>query len=363
MLSAEEARASAAKAERAAKVAAVNAEVTAAKAEGARAFSPDAKADVADGGAEGGAEAVPDSPTDDASSVGTPVASPGPAAKTAGDTSSSGESFQVVPSPSPSPKKYSPKGSPRPNPPGLVEQAFAAIVAVAARVQTLESDTSSGVERCAPLEAYATRVFDDARCVADWRGVARNALGDDGYDNSSSQDGDDVLALFPKLASLYASLLRETATKEGDSEHATSARRVCWFVLLLIGQSAALDARRRFKGSHQKFPHLTDDGERERDEPIDHRAGSVDAFAAAPAGALARPRLAPGAARPRAIEPSVLPKMAAGAARQTKREFRAGAFVWCAYEHSRAPFDDSFGGRHDGRLRYRRRRRRGEGFP
>ena len=183
--------------------------------------------------------------------------------------------------------------------PGLVEQAFAALVRVAARTQSLEPDAAAvDFERSPPLEAYAARVFDDARCSADWRGTARGALmreprsagEDEGKDAASP-----MMPLFPWLASLYASRLRETAdAARGDPEaasEAADARRVCWFVLALIARSASLDAERQKRAAkgetrraETKFP--ASDASREAPLEGETKPGFL-AFAAAPSGPAA----------------------------------------------------------------------------
>ena len=300
VLSASEARATAARAERAARVAAANAEATAAKAAGgAFESSPDQKATPSPEVIH--IDTVPDSPVDDTSIVGTPVASPLPPGKGLRDSSSSFGSFGVVSlSETPSPSGASPSVT-QSTPPGLVEQAFAAILRVAARVQLLEPGTGADVRRSAPLEVFATKVFDDARCVADWRGAAKAAL-----KNSCEEEAFSLLsegrghhtdfdasapsaALFPKLASLYANRLTETSgncdTNESKKD-ASDVRSVCWFVLALVGSGASLDAKRRFKTSRAKFPHL----ERETDEiGVDKSITSIDGentqtFSSAPSG-------------------------------------------------------------------------------
>ena len=57
---------------------------------------------------------------------------------------------------------------------GLRERAFACLVRVAARVQAYAPDDAG---ECAPLNAFARRVFDDAKCTAGWRDAACALLG------------------------------------------------------------------------------------------------------------------------------------------------------------------------------------------
>jgi hypothetical protein len=196
----------------------------------------------------------------------------------------------------------------------LVEQAFAALVRVAARTQTLEPDAAAAdFERSPPLEAYAARVFDDARCVADWRGAARRALARDAaasgeeHDSASTDAAREIPEpLFPRLATLYASRLRETASTARDepdaAREAADARRVCWFVLALIARSASLDAARRFREKkterRDRRRASSDASDEAKNEKRDDFSSSKTTFAAAPSGP-ATP--APGDARVEAL--------------------------------------------------------------
>ena len=218
------------------------------------------------------------------------------------------ESARPSPSPSPAPARLPARARTR----GLVEQAFAALVRVAARAQTLEPDAAetADFERSAPLEAYAARVFDDARCVADWRAAARDALlrapratGDDADVPGAARK--ETTPLFPRLASLYASRLRETAEPSADDpeavREAVDARRVCWFVLALIARSASLDAARRFRSSARRHDGETrsgGSGPEANDATVSETSSASSPFAAAPSGP-ATP--APGDARAEAL--------------------------------------------------------------
>ena len=308
VVSAAEARATAARAEAAARLAAANAAATAAKAadgayaaETKPASSPEPSPPPPPPPPR--VSPTPDSPASD-SSVETPASSPG----TFGVVSVSASA-----SPSPSPPT-APSPTARARPPGLVEQAFAALVRVAARTQTLEPDAAAAdFERSPPLEAYAARVFDDARCVADWRGAARRALARDAaasgeeHDSASTDAAREIPEpLFPRLATLYASRLRETASTARDepdaAREAADARRVCWFVLALIARSASLDAARRFREKkterRDRRRASSDASDEAKNEKRDDFSSSKTTFAAAPSGP-ATP--APGDARVEAL--------------------------------------------------------------
>ena len=291
--SAAEARATAARAEAAARLAEANAAATAAKA--------------ADGAfaAETRPASSPEPPPPPPRTSPTPDS---PASDFSVDASaSSPELFGVVSasesaSPSPSPSPAAAALPSRARTPGLVEQAFAALVRVAARTQTLEPSVPAAgdFERSPPLEAYAARVFDDARCAADWRGAARAALlresSREGASKREKKKKDAATAgttpLFPRLASLYASRLRETAdafargrggTDPEAAREAADARRACWFVFALIGRSASLDAARR--SSHADVKERAMSAQMSADEtPSGSASEGSRAFAAAPSG-------------------------------------------------------------------------------
>ena len=134
---------------------------------------------------------------------------------------------------------------------GLRERAFACLVRVAARVQAFLGPDDAG--ECAPLAAFASRVFDDAKCTA---GVARrgarpggSGLGGRpaqlarrrGGSTAAGEGGDRPPPMFPLLAGPYASALRGWGERDAED-----ARAVSWFVLKLVGRSVALHARREY---------------------------------------------------------------------------------------------------------------------
>ena len=106
---------------------------------------------------------------------------------------------------------------------------------------------------CTPLAAFASRVFDDAKCTAGWRDAARAlvdpAWADDlpnspdgaGTSTAAGEGGDRPPPMFPLLAGLYASALRGWGERDAED-----ARAVSWFVLKLVGRSVALHARREY---------------------------------------------------------------------------------------------------------------------
>ena len=190
---------------------------------------------------------------------------------------------------------------------GLRERAFACLVRVAARVQAFLGPDDAG--ECAPLAAFASRVFDDAKCTAGWRDAAR-ALVDpawaddlpnspDGAAGSTAagKGGDRPPPMFPLLAGLYAAALRGWGERDAED-----ARAVSWFVLKLVGRSVALHARREYPppgGDEDTFqtPASTAPPEKTPEADLRRRGSRAPEFAAAPPG--------PGA--PDADDPKFLP--------------------------------------------------------
>lgn len=189
---------------------------------------------------------------------------------------------------------------------GLRERAFACLVRVAARVQAFLGPDDAG--ECTPLAAFASRVFDDAKCTAGWRDAARAlvdpAWADDlpnspdgaGTSTAAGEGGDRPPPMFPLLAGLYASALRGWGERDAED-----ARAVSWFVLKLVGRSVALHARREYPppGYEDTFqtPASTAPPEKTPEADLRRRRLRPPEFAAAPPG--------PGA--PDADDPKFLP--------------------------------------------------------
>ena len=174
---------------------------------------------------------------------------------------------------------------------GLRERAFACLVRVAARVQAYAPDDA---DECAPLNAFARRVFDDAKCTAGWRDAAC-ALADPAWadelpnspngftSHSSGETRERPPPMFPLLAGLYASALRGWGERDAED-----ARAVSWFVLKLVGRSVALHARREYPPPEEdafQTPASTALGSNSKETPeADTRRRGVPEFAAAPPG-------------------------------------------------------------------------------
>ena len=146
--------------------------------------------------------------------------------------------------------------------PGLREEAFAAVVRVAARVRAIapgageeeddgENETNAfsfSFSSSPPLAAYVDRVFDDARVAEAWReSTALPVHLDPTRLDEASTSSEPA---FPALASLYAASLRATSgfgkKPPRGFAGAEEVRAASGFVLGLIARSVALDARRRF---------------------------------------------------------------------------------------------------------------------
>ena len=189
---------------------------------------------------------------------------------------------------------------------GLRERAFACLVRVAARVQAFLGPDDAG--ECAPLAAFASRVFDDAKCTAGWRDAAR-ALVDpawaddlpnspDGAAGSTAagKGGDRPPPMFPLLAGLYAAALRGWGERDAED-----ARAVSWFVLKLVGRSvrstrAASTRPRGVTRIRSKPPRPP--------RPRRRRRGGSETTRFARPGAAAAP---PGPGAPDADDPKFLP--------------------------------------------------------